>query len=261
MTQNTDHLALWHQVEKTPTNVVKQANVNGQQITAIDTMHMIRLATQVFGPMGLGWGYQIEEERYDQGAPILDPQTGEVKAHELTHTVRLMLWYRWQGEKGEVTQFGHTRAVYRTNKGSWMTDGEAPKKSVSDAMKKCLSLLGFAADIFTGMFDDQDYRAAREAETRIAKAEDADAEIERYRQEYQDWLHRECDTLRNKIPHPRSIQLAAERILQRVPDKASMARVDGAKGAAMIQKAAEEGIERAKAERQQQTEQEAESHG
>lgn len=262
MAQETDHLDLWRRVEKTPTTATKQANINGQSITSIDTMHMIRLATQTFGPMGLGWGYRIEDERYDQGAPIPDPKGGEPLGHELTHTVRLTLWYQWQGQKGEVTQFGHTRAVYRTNKGTWMTDGEAPKKSVSDAMKKCLSLLGFAADIFTGLFDDRDYRELREAETRIEKAEYADAEIERYRQEYTDWLNRECNTLRTQIPHPKSIALAADKILSRVPDKASMARVEAGKGLEMVRRAADEGIERVTEERAaKQQQQEENPHG
>ncbi|MBH8578755.1 hypothetical protein [Bisbaumannia pacifica] len=263
MTQDTDHLSLWHQVEKTPTTAVKPATINGQQITAIDTMHMIRLATQTFGPMGLGWGYRIEDERYDQGAPIPDPKGGEPLGHELTHTVRLTLWYQWQGQKGEVTQFGHTRAVYRTNRGTWMTDGEAPKKSVSDAMKKCLSLLGFAADIFTGLFDDQDYRALREAETRLEKAEDFDAELQKYRDEYQKWLERECDTLRHKIPHPKSISLAAETMLQRINDRASVARVDPTAGIEWITKARDDGIARLYAEQEQrkQQQQEEASHG
>lgn len=260
MTQETDHLELWRRVEKTPTTATKQANVGGQSITAIDTMHMIRLATETFGPMGLGWGYRIEDERYDQGAPIPDPKGGPSLGHELTHTVRLTLWYQWQGQKGEVTQFGHTRAVYRTNKGTWMTDGEAPKKSVSDAMKKCLSLLGFAADIFTGLFDDRDYRAIREAETRIEKAENADAEIERYREEYTEWLTRECDALRNKIPHPKSIALAADKILARVHDKASIARVDPNRGLELVRRAAEDGTERVFAERKQKQQQEVKDH-
>ncbi|WP_162619419.1 Rad52/Rad22 family DNA repair protein [Salinicola peritrichatus] len=241
-----DHMALWKQVEKTPTTATKQANVNGQSITAIDTMHMIRLATQVFGPMGLGWGYGIDEERFDQGAPVIDPQTGSLIAHEQTHTIRLTLWYKWHGERGEVTQYGHTRAVYRTNKGTWMTDGEAPKKSVSDAMKKCLSCLGFAADIFSGLFDDQGYRAVREAETRLAAADDFDSELQKYRDEYADWLKRECTTLREKIPHPRSIQMAGEAILNRIRDRASVARVDPDKGIQMIRQAMADGIENAK---------------
>lgn len=260
MSNENKYLDLWRQVEKTPTTATKEANINGQKITSIDTMHMIRLATSQFGPMGLGWGYRIEDERYDQGAPVADPKTGSVMGHELTHTIRLTLWYKWQGETGEVTQFGHTRAVYRTNKGTWMTDGEAPKKSVSDAMKKCLSLLGFAADIFTGLFDDRDYRAGREAETRISKAEDQDAEIQRNRDDFKAWFDRECDTLRNKIPHPKSIELAANTMLQRLPDKASIARTDPAPFHQAIIKARDEGIARLYAEKQAAKQEEVANH-
>ncbi|WP_339118841.1 hypothetical protein [Halomonas sp. BMC6] len=45
--------------------------MDGQQITTLDAMHVIELATKVFGPMGIGWGYRIENERFDLGAPVL----------------------------------------------------------------------------------------------------------------------------------------------------------------------------------------------
>lgn len=256
MSQAEEHLSIWRQVEKTPTDAVKPAKVNGQQISAIDTMHMVKLATKVFGPQGIGWGYRIEVDRFDQGAPVL--LKGEVIGHEQTHTCQMILWYHWQGQRGEVTQFGHTRAVYMTGKGQFLTDNEAPKKSVTDAMKKCLSQLGFAADIYTGLFDDVGYRQLREAETRLEKADDFDAEMERCRNDYTDWLKRECETLRTKIPHPRSIEIAADTMLQRINDRASVARVDPAKGVAMIHRARDEGIERAMQERNQK--QEASSH-
>jgi len=264
MSQDNEHLALWQQVEKTPTDAVKPAKVNGQQITAIDTMHMVKLATKLFGPQGIGWGYRIDVDRFDQGAPVLLKE--QVIGHEQTHTCQMTLWYLWNGERGEVTHFGHTRAVYMTSKGQFITDNEAPKKSVTDAMKKCLSQLGFAADIYTGLFDDMGYRALRETETRLEKAEDFDAELEKYRADYQAWLERECDTLRHKIPHPKSIDLAASTMLERISDRASMARVDPAKGIEWINKARDEGIERVKAERaakqqQQQQQQEEATHG
>ncbi|QJQ93947.1 MULTISPECIES: hypothetical protein [Halomonadaceae] len=257
MTQTNDHLAIWSRVEKTPTDAVKPAKVNGQNITAIDTMHMVKLATKIFGTVGIGWGYRIDVDRFDQGAPVMLKE--QVIGYEQTHTCQLTLWYEWEGKRGEVTQFGHTRAVYMTNNGKFITDGEAPKKSVTDAMKKCLSLLGFAADIYTGLFDDQGYVKLREAETRLEKAEDFDAELQKYRDEYADWLKRECDTLRTKIPHPRSIQLAADTMLQRITDRASVARVGPARGSDMIRKAAEDGIERVHAERKQT--QEETTHG
>lgn len=256
---SADHLELWRGVEKTPTTAIKEATIDGQKITTLDAMHVIEQATRMFGPMGIGWGYRIEDERFDQGAPVLDPK-GQLIAHEQTHTIRLVLWYRWHGECGEVTQFGHTRYAYRTNNGYWKTDGEAPKKSVTDAIKKCLSLLGFSADVYYGRFGNKDYTEAQHAATRIAVADDQDAELEKYRADYADWLQRECDTLRHKIPHPKSIELAATGMLKRLPDKASMARVDPAKGREMINKARENGIARVYAEKQNTTPKEETTH-
>lgn len=256
MTQDNHHLSIWQQVEKTPTDAVKPAEINGQKITAIDTMHMVKLATKVFGPQGLGWGYRIDVDRFDQGAPVLLKE--QVIGFEQTHTCQLTLWYRWNGERGEITHFGHTRAVYMTSKGRFITDNEAPKKSVTDAMKKCLSQLGFAADIYTGLFDDVGYRQLREAETRLEKADNFDAELAKYRDEYQAWIERECDTLRHKIPHPKSISLAAETMLSRINDRASVARVEPEKGIAMIHKARDEGIQRVYAEQEQRKQQQSE---
>lgn len=256
---SADHLELWRQVDKTPTTAIKPAKVKGQQITSLDPMHVIQQATRIFGPLGIGWGYDIEEDRYDQGAPVYDAKKEKLLGHELTHTIRLALWYNWHGQKGKVTQYGHTPAVYYASKGYWATDDDPAKKSLTDAIKKCLSWLGFSADVYLGKFDNNDYTQAQQAATRIAVAEDQDAEIERYRKDYSDWLKRECDTLRNKIPHPKSIQLAADGVLKRVPDKASIARVEPDKGREMIIKARDEGIARVYAEQEKAKQQKEEA--
>ncbi|MEX7116228.1 hypothetical protein AB2C39_33685, partial [Pseudomonas aeruginosa] len=63
------------------------------------------------------------------------------------------------------------------------TDTEAPKKSLTDAVKKSLAMLGFSADIFLGLFDDRDYVEARREEEQIAKAEDQQAAEEQAKEE------------------------------------------------------------------------------
>lgn len=249
--QESAHLALWERVKTTPPSATKNANINGQKITSIDTMHLIHLATAQFGPMGIGWGYEIEDERIDEGAPIFSPKGDSIIGHELTHTIKLSLWYKWGGEKGQVSQFGHTRYVYKTSKGTFMTDNEAPKKSLSDAMKKCLSLLGFAADVFTGLFDDNTYVQARRTEESISKADDAEAEIQKYRDEFTDWVNRHREMLRNKIPYKRSIKLALDQALARLPDKASLARVEHGRAAQQLRDAAQEGFDRLDRQRQE----------
>jgi hypothetical protein len=44
-----------------------------------------------------------------------------------------------------------------SSKDKLVVDEDAPKKSVTDALVKCASYLGFAGDIFSGMWDDSKY--------------------------------------------------------------------------------------------------------
>ena len=50
-----------------------------------------------------------------------------------------------------------------------MVDEDAPKKSVTDGMVKCLSLIGVAGDIFSGRWDDSKYVAEQGARERNEK--------------------------------------------------------------------------------------------
>lgn len=194
MSQN---MAIWSQVEKTDPAATKSAKVNGQQITSISGQHMIKRATEVFGPAGIGWGWKVIEERFDQGGEIRNDK-GELIGREVGHTVRIALWFKQGGERGEVEQYGCTPFTYKSKWGV-TTDTEAPKKSLTDAIKKALAMLGFSADIFLGLFDDRDYVAQREEEEAIAKAEDKEAEIERQKQERLDWLKSSVETMARAV--------------------------------------------------------------
>lgn len=145
------NLALWRRVEKTDPQYTKPfSRGGGFRGTAVNGTYLARKATEAFGPMGIGWGLEILDEELMQGAPLGDG------AFELVHKVRVKLWYVLDGQRGEVVQFGQTTFVGR-NKNGLYTDEEAPKKSLTDAMSKCLSLLGFAADVHLGRFDDNKY--------------------------------------------------------------------------------------------------------
>lgn len=182
------NMALWDAVQKTDPSATKAATVSGQKITSISGQHMIMKATEVFGPVGIGWGWRVVEERFDQGGEVRK-DTGEVIGREVGHTVRICLWFERDGKRGEVEQYGCTPFTYKSKWGI-TTDTEAPKKSLTDAIKKALAMLGFSADIFLGMFDDADYVRQRESEEQIEKAEDKEAEIERQRAERLEWLRK-----------------------------------------------------------------------
>ncbi|HEU4805426.1 MAG TPA: hypothetical protein VFS91_06410, partial [Nitrobacter sp.] len=125
--------------------------------TATNATYLARKATEQFGPCGTGWGITVLSEDVFVGAPhIID---GQVVANDMIHKVHARLWYVFEGVRGEVEQFGQTQIVGK-NKNGFYTDEEAPKKSLTDAMSKCLSLLGFSADIHMGMYDDNKYVAS-----------------------------------------------------------------------------------------------------
>lgn len=146
---------LWASVEKTDPKYTKQfSRGGGFKGTATNATYLARKATEQFGPCGTGWGINVLNEELIQGAPLL--LDGQVVAHEMIHKVHARFWYVLDGTRGEVEQFGQTQMVGK-NKNGFYTDEEAPKKSLTDAMSKCLSLLGFSADIHLGLYDDNKY--------------------------------------------------------------------------------------------------------
>jgi len=148
---------LWNAVAVTNPNFVKSfTRGGGFSGTAINATYQAQKATETFGPCGIGWGLDILEERYQDGAPLLQGEV--VVGYEVIHVLRVKLWYIHQGKRGEVIHFGQTPFVGR-NKNGFFTDEEAPKKSMTDAMSKCLSLIGFSADVHLGLYDDNKYVA------------------------------------------------------------------------------------------------------
>ena len=160
---------------------------------------MIMQATEQWGMIGLGWGYDITEERVDTGGPIYDAQ-GEILGHIQTHTIKLCLWVRQGEEFARVEHFGHTPyTYYSANKNKWITDQEAPKKSLTDALKKCLSMFGFSADIYLGLYDDRNYVDEVKAQSEIDKSDDKAATILKQRQEYDEELDKNLKLIETSV--------------------------------------------------------------
>lgn len=75
-----------------------------------------------------------------------------------------------------------------TNAGKMKCDGEAKKKSLTDSIKKALSMLGFSADIFLGWFDSEEYKAENATEFAIRNASDKAEDVTRLREELDEKL-------------------------------------------------------------------------
>lgn len=201
----TTNMRIWEQVQTTDTRYTKNAEVGGQKITSLNGTAMVMKATEMFGPVGIGWGWKVLEERFDDGHEVFAGE-GDKRiclGREIGHTVKIQLWFMQDGQRGEVEQYGCTRYQYKTKYGM-TTDGEAPKKSLTDAIKKALSMLGFSADVFLGMFDDVNYVQQLQAEQAIEQAEDRQAEIERQQQERLSFIKDTIETMQKAVtPHER----------------------------------------------------------
>lgn len=163
-----NHMKLWESVTKTDPRHTKQVTY-GRNFTAIDAHWQVMQATKTFGPVGDGWGYKTKF-----GQHFLDD--GVIVAW-----CDLTLWWRgegeWEGNKVRARkEYGPVRgsALLRSldkSKKPKLPDTDAYKKCMTDALTKALSHLGFSADVFLGMFDDNKY--VQQRTTEVTKEEEA----------------------------------------------------------------------------------------
>jgi hypothetical protein len=138
----TDNLAIWNAVSKTNPAHTKKVNQRGG-FTSISASYQVMAATEQFGPIGIGWGYIAS-------LPIF---------HDTLVTVAVTLWH---GDRANT--FGPMPGCEEWKDKNGRIDTDAPKKATTDAVTKLLSQLGFNADVFLGLFDDNKYVQQMERE-------------------------------------------------------------------------------------------------
>lgn len=149
--QNGDNLKIWSAVETTDYESTKGfSRPGGFSGTAVNPTWLVKKATEIFGPVGDGWGYEIIDEKYVDGHYI--DQVNRL----VVHIICLRFWYTQDNNTHSFVHFGQTTFVGVNTRGVF-TDEEAPKKSLTDALGKCLSMLGFSADVYMGKWDDNKY--------------------------------------------------------------------------------------------------------
>ncbi|WP_050298038.1 hypothetical protein, partial [Yersinia intermedia] len=65
-----ENLHIWKSVQRTDPRFTKPVEGAGYVATSINAEYMFMRATEVFGPVGEGWGYTILEEKMLSGAPM-----------------------------------------------------------------------------------------------------------------------------------------------------------------------------------------------
>ena len=137
MAKMKNNLELWDSVSTTDPKYTKKVNQRGG-FTAIAAQSQVQKATEVFGIMGHGWGVEDEKFTVVEGTTMV------------LYTANL--WYKLDTRTGAIPI--HSSIKYGAN-GRY--DDDFSKKVATDALTKGLSKLGFNADVFMGLFDDNKY--------------------------------------------------------------------------------------------------------
>lgn len=137
------NMELWNRVSKTNPAHTKKITF-GRPITAIDPYRQIENATREFGPAGQGWGWEVKQVEH--------LPTNEV-------AVLIRVWVKDKDHAGNgfgyIEQWG--QASLYTDNAEKKKDKDLMKKATTDGLTKCLSCMGFNADVFLGKFDDNKY--------------------------------------------------------------------------------------------------------
>lgn len=133
-----DNMELWNNMKDTPEDAkraISGGRLNG--FTDIKPMWRFRRLTEVFGPCGIGWVYAIKNQREVPGA------NGEVAVTvdiELTVKVGDSWSLPIPGTGGNM--------LVSTEKGKLVTNDEAYKMALSDAIGTACKALGMSEDIY-----------------------------------------------------------------------------------------------------------------
>lgn len=169
------NLGLWSRLKRTDPKYTKPFQRSGGfRGTQIDPTWRMQMMTEMFGPVGKGWGYEQLEWTIAERMIFIcahvwytDPETKEKF---------------WTGP-----QWGGTELVRKNRDGSERLDDEAFKMSMTDAVGKCLVQIGLGADIHLGEFEDSKYRDEVGAFYQ-AKADIQPAAIEKFERDVKEKL-------------------------------------------------------------------------
>ena len=137
-----DNMKLWDSVCETDPAIAKEVKL-GRTFTTVCAQSQIKIATQLWGPMGQAWG--VRDERYD----VLD-----------SYCIYIATLYY---PTGSFPIHADIEIIFSSGQRQGKYNDDFTKKIATDALTKGLSRLGFNSDIFEGKFDDNKYIAEQRA--------------------------------------------------------------------------------------------------
>ena len=158
-----DNMVIWQQLEKTADEAKKPIEAGRLKgFTDINPCWRMKRLTEVFGPCGIGWKFDICNTYTIPGAN-----------EEIAAFVDILLYYKKDGEWSEgVPGLGGSMFVAKERSGMHTSD-ECFKMALSDAIGTACKALGMSADIYFSK-DRSKYTTAQDAqEVKMETVQDA----------------------------------------------------------------------------------------
>lgn len=158
-----DNLRIWNELGVTdPSHTKGFSRGGGFKGTAVKPMWQNKRLTEMFGPCGIGWGFDKPEFQIVPGNGV-----------ELLVFCTVAAWYVPDPDKPDdvarVYGVGGDKVIAQFS-AKVANDDEAFKKSFTDAIGNAFKFIGVAADVHMGLFDDSKY--VQEAEAHYQKKAD-----------------------------------------------------------------------------------------
>lgn len=158
-----ENVELWRQFERTAEEAKKPIEAGRLKgFTDINPVWRFKRLTEVFGPVGIGWKYEITGQRLSSGADGV-----------VTAFVDINLYYKTDGAWSEaIPGIGGSAFVAKEKNGMYTSD-ECFKMALSDAIGTACKALGMSADIYFSKDRSKYTTPPEEASATMQTVEDA----------------------------------------------------------------------------------------
>lgn len=131
-----DNLKIYNDSRSVPEEAQKGFNNGSFSGTDINPMWRIKKLTELFGPCGIGWYYDVLSERYEEH-------------HDMTMAiVDLNLYIKVDGEWSKPIYGTGGNTLVKTTKSGQRSSDEGYKMALTDALSVACKALGIGADIY-----------------------------------------------------------------------------------------------------------------
>lgn len=134
-----NNLSVYERARSVPVSALKKilgGRLKG--MSDINPMFRIKRITEIFGPCGFGWKYEIVSQKF------------ETQGQEVKCFMQINLYVKMDGQWSEpIPGVGGADFVAREKNGLFVND-ECEKMALTDALSVAMKALGIAADVYWG---------------------------------------------------------------------------------------------------------------